>query len=86
MGRKPAVCTMGGAIIRRFALFPMILLMLLFLPAGMVAQAKTSSSKYIATYDSDTETLTFKKYVGESLPSNSAWVEDGTPVFEMFNY
>ena len=76
----------GGAIIRRFALFPMILLMLLFLPAGMVAQAKTSSSKYIATYDSDTETLTFKKYVGESLPSNSAWVEDGTPVFEMFNY
>ena len=76
----------GGAIIRRFALFPMILLMLLLLPAGMVAQAKTSSSKYIATYDSDTETLTFKKYVGESLPSNSAWVEDGTPVFEMFNY
>ena len=60
--------------------------MLLLLPAGMVAQAKTSSSKYIATYDSDTETLTFKKYVGESLPSNSAWVEDGTPVFEMFNY
>ena len=84
MGRKPAVCTMGGAIIRRFALFPMMLLMLLFLPAGMVAQPGASSSKYIATYDSDTETLTFKKYEGESLPSNSAWVKDSTLVFAMF--
>ena len=73
----------GGAIIRRFALFPMMLLMLLLLPAGMVAQKAPSSSKYIATYDSDTETLTFKKYVGESLPDNSAWVEDGTSVFEL---
>ena len=77
----------GGAIFRRFALFPMMLLMLLFLPAGMVAQKAASSSKYIATYDSDTETLTFKKYVGESLPSNSEskWVEDGTSVFDMFD-
>ena len=74
----------GGAIIRRFALFPMMLLMLLFLPAGMVAQPGASSSKYIATYDSDTETLTFKKYEGESLPSNSAWVKDSTLVFAMF--
>ena len=77
---------MGRAMIRRFALFPMMLLMLLLLPAGMVAQKAASSSKYIATYDSDTETLTFKKYEGESLPSNSAWVEDGTPVLGMFNY
>ena len=83
MGRKPAVCTMGGAIIRRFALFPLMLLMLLLLPAGMVAQKAASSSKYIATYDSDTETLTFKKYTGESLPDNSAWVKDGTLVFEL---
>ena len=75
---------MGRAIIRRFALFPMMLLMLLFLPAGMVAQPGASSSKYIATYDSDTETLTFEKYEGESLPSNSKWVEDGTSVFDMF--
>ena len=68
---------MGRAMLRRFALFfPMILLMLLFLPAGMVAQTETSSSKYIATYDSDTETLTFEKYEGESLPENSAWVVD----------
>ena len=76
MGRKPAVCTMGGAIIRRFALFPLMLLMLLLLPAGMVAQKAASSSKYIATYESSTQTLTFKKNVGETLPKNSAWVID----------
>ena len=78
---------MGRAMLRRFALFfPMILLMLLFLPARMVAQKAASSSKYIATYDSDTETLTFEKYEGESLPSESEseWVEDGTSVFDMF--
>ena len=76
----------GGAIIRRFALFPLMLLMLLLLPAGMVAQKAASSSKYIATFDSDTETLTFEKYEGESLPSDSEskWVEDGTPVLGMF--
>ena len=74
MGRTSAVCTMGGAIIRRFALFPLMLLMLLFLPAGMVAQKAASSSKYIATYESSTQTLTFKKNVGETLPKNSAWV------------
>ena len=78
---------MGRAMLRRFALFfPMILLMLLLLPARMVAQTEASSSKYIATYDSDTETLTFEKYEGESLPSDSEseWVEDGKSVFEMF--
>ena len=68
---------MGRAMLRRFALFfPMILLMLLFLPARMVAQKAASCSKYIATYESDTETLTFEKYEGESLPENSAWVVD----------
>ena len=66
----------GGAIIRRFALFPLMLLMLLLLPAGMVAQKAATSSKYIATYESSTQTLTFKKNVGETLPKNSAWVED----------
>ena len=64
----------GGAIIRRFALFPLMLLMLLLLPAGMVAQKAASSSKYIATYESSTQTLTFKENVGETLPKNSAWV------------
>ena len=76
----------GGAIFRRFALFPMMLLMLLLLPAGMVAQKAASSSKYIATYDSESATLTFEKYEGESLPSNSKWVEDGKSVFDMFRY
>ena len=78
----------GGAKFCRFALFPLMLLMLLLLPAGMVAQKAASSSKYIATYDSDTETLTFEKYEGESLPSDSEskWVKDGTPVLGMFGY
>ena len=67
---------MGGAKFCRFALFPLMLLMLLLLPAGMVAQTEASSSKYIATYESSTQTLTFKENVGETLPENSAWVED----------
>ena len=53
-----------------------MLLMLLLLPAGMVAQKAASSSKYIATYESSTQTLTFKENVGETLPENSAWVKD----------
>lgn len=85
MGRKPAVCTMGGAIIRRFALFPLMLLMLLLLPARMVAQKAASSSKYIATYESSTQTLTFKKFVGETRPKNSAWVEDKQTVATINN-
>ena len=74
---------MGGAIIRRFALFPLMLFMLLLLPAGMVAQKAASSSKYIATYESSTQTLTFKEYVGETLPKNSAWVEDKMKVADI---
>ena len=80
---------MGRAMLRRFALFfPMILLMLLLLPARMVAQKEASSSKYIATFESSTNTLTFEKYEGESLPSDSEskWVKDGTPVLGMFGY
>ena len=75
----------GGAIIRRFALFPLMLLMLLLLPANMVAQKAASSSKYIATYESSTNTLTFKKNVGETLPKNSAWVEDKMTVATIKN-
>ena len=60
-----------------------MLLMLLLLPAGMVAQKAASSSKYIATYESSTQTLTFKKSVGETLPKNSAWVEDKMTVKDM---
>ena len=66
----------GWAKFRRIALFPLMLLMLLLLPAGMVAQKAASSSKYIATYESSTQTVTFKKNVGETLPENSAWVKD----------
>ena len=66
----------GGAKFCRFALFPLMLFMLLLVPTRMVAQTEASSSKYIATYESSTQTLTFKKLVGETLPSNSAWVED----------
>ena len=76
----------GGAIIRRFALFPLMLLMLLLLPAGMVAQKAASSSKYIATYESSTQTLTFKENVGETLPENSAWVEDKQTVADINYY
>ena len=85
MGRTSAVLTMGGAIIRRFALFPLMLLMLLLLPAGMVAQKAASSSKYIATYESSTQTLTFKKFVGETRPKNSAWVEDKMTMADINN-
>ena len=75
----------GGAKFCRFALFPLVLLILLLLPAGMVAQTEASSSKYIATYESDTETLTFKENVGETLPENSAWVEDKQTVADINN-
>ena len=64
----------------------MMLLMLLLLPARMAAHTEASSSKYIATYDSDTETLTFEKYEGESLSSKSRWVEDGKWVSKMFPF
>ena len=57
--------------------------MLLLLPARMVAQTAASSSKYIATYESSTQTLTFKEYAGETLPSNSAWVEDKMTVADI---
>lgn len=75
----------GGAKFCRFAMFPLMLLMLLLLPAGMVAQKAASSSKYIATYESSTQTLTFKKFVGETLPENSAWVEDKMTVADINN-
>ena len=75
---------MGRAMLRRFALFfPMILLMLLLLPARMVAQTEASSSKYIATFESSTNTLTFKKNVGETLPSNSVVVKDKMKVADI---
>ena len=75
----------GGAKFCRFVLFPLMLLMLLLLPAGMVAQKAASSSKYIATYESSTQTLTFKENVGETLPSNSVVVKDKMTVATINN-
>ena len=62
MGRTSTVCTMGGAIIRRFALFPLMLLMLLLLPAGMVAQTNYDNTSYkaYAEFNNSTGTLTFR--------------------------
>ena len=74
---------MGGAKFRRFALFPLMLLMLLLLPTRMVAEKAASSSKYIATYESSTQTLTFKEYAGETLPSNSVVVKDKMKVADI---
>ena len=85
MGRMSAVRTMGGAKLCRFALFPLMLLMLLLLPTRMVAQTAASSSKYIATYESSTQTLTFKENVGETLPEKSAWVKDKQTVADINN-
>ena len=62
-----------------------MLFMLLLVPTRMVAQTEASSSKYIATYESSTQTLTFKKFVGETLPENSAWVEDRQTVTDINN-
>ena len=73
----------GGAKFCRFALFPLMLLMLLLLPGRMVAQKAASSSKYIATYESSTQTLTFKEYAGETLPSNSVVVKDKMKVADI---
>ena len=75
----------GWAKFRRIALFPLMLFMLLLVPTRMVAQKAASSSKYIATYESSTQTLTFKKNVGETLPENSAWVEDKQKVTDINN-
>ena len=57
--------------------------MLLLVPTRMVAQTAASSSKYIATYESSTKTLTFKEYAGETLPSNSVVVKDKMKVADI---
>ena len=52
----------NGGVIRRFALFPLMLLMLLLLPAGMVAQTDYNNTSYkaYAEFNNSTGTLTFK--------------------------
>ena len=53
---------MGGAKFCRFALFPLMLLMLLLLPAGMVAQKANGNTSYqaYAEFDNSSGTFTFK--------------------------
>ncbi len=52
----------NGGVIRRFALFPLMLLMLLLLPAGMVAQTNYDNTSYkaYAEFNNSTGTLTFR--------------------------
>lgn len=81
MGRKPTVCTMGGAIIRRFALFPLMLLMLLLLPAGMVAQTDYNNTSYkaYAEFNNSTGTLTFKCGISKPAGAYELNVSNSTP-------
>lgn len=81
MGRKPAVCTMGGAIIRRFALFPLMLLILLLLPAGMVAQTDYNNTSYkaYAEFNNSTGTLTFKCGISKPAGAYELNVSNSTP-------
>ena len=60
--KQPFSDGLGGAIIRRFALFPLMLLMLLLLPAGMVAQTNYDNTSYkaYAEFNNSTGTLTFR--------------------------
>ena len=53
---------MGGAKFRKYALFPLMLLMLLLLPAGMVAQTNYDNTSYkaYAEFNNSTGTLTFR--------------------------
>ena len=52
----------GGAIIRRFALFPLMLLMLLLLPAGMVAQTDYDTSVTLTALAGNPEGNTNETY------------------------
>ena len=74
MGRKPAVCTMGGAIIRRFALFPLMLLMLLLLPTCMVAQTDYDTSVTLKELAGNPEGNTNETYANlfDGKKTNSA--------------
>ena len=81
MGRKPTVCTMGGAKFCRFALFPLMLLMLLLLPAGMVAQTDYNNTSYkaYAEFNNSTGTLTFKCGISKPAGAYELNVSNSTP-------
>ena len=63
---------MGGAKFYRFALFPLMLLMLLLLPTRMVAQTDYA----YAEFNNSTRTLTFK--CGPSKPEGAYGLNEGT--------
>ena len=65
----------GGAIIRRFALFPLMLLMLLLLPVGMVAQTDYA---YVV-FEESTGTLTFKCGISKPAGAYDLNVSTSTP-------
>ena len=71
----------GGAIIRRFALFPLMLLMLLLLPAGMVAQTDYNNTSYkaYAEFNNSTGTLTFKCGISKPAGAYDLNVSNSTP-------
>ena len=71
----------GGAIIRRFALFPLMLLMLLLLPAGMVAQTDYNNTSYkaYAEFNNSTGTLTFKCGISKPAGAYDLNVDNSEP-------
>ena len=71
---------MGGAKFYRFALFPLMLLMLLLLPTRMVAQTangNTSNQAY-AEFEKSTGTLTFRSGPSTSKPERAYDLNVGT--------
>ena len=90
MGRKSIVLTMGGAKLCRFALFPLMLFMLLLLPTRMVAQTDYDTSvtfsalagnpegydgeTYANLFDGKKENGNFSKWCGKFDSSKGAYV------------
>ena len=72
---------MGGAKFCRFALFPLMLLMLLLLPAGMVAQTDYNNTSYkaYAEFNNSTGTLTFKCGISKPAGAYELNVSNSTP-------
>ena len=72
---------MGGAKFCRFALFPLMLLMLLLLPAGMVAQTDYNNTSYkaYAEFNNSTGTLTFKCGISKPAGAYDLNVDNSEP-------
>ena len=72
---------MGGAKFCRFALFPLMLLMLLLLPGRMVAQTEYDNTSYkaYAEFNNSTGTLTFKCGISKPAGAYELNVSNSTP-------